>query len=202
MNIAIVGTGYVGLVTGTCFAEMGNDVICVDIDAQKVQQLRAGELPIYEPDLDVYFHRNLREGRLRFTTELAEAVAVSEFLFLALPTPPDEDGGADLSYVLGVAEQIAALLRQAPEPVYTILVNKSTVPVGTADKVRRILETEGLEAGRDFDVVSNPEFLREGAAVIDFMKPERVVIGASSERAAQRMRLLYEPFVRQGNPIY
>ena len=202
MNIAIVGTGYVGLVTGTCFAEMGNDVICVDIDQQKVQQLQAGKLPIYEPDLDVFFQRNLREDRLHFSTELAEAVAVSEILFLALPTPPDGDGRADLSYVLGVAEQIAALLRQAPEPVYTILVNKSTVPVGTADKVRRILETEGLEAGRDFDVVSNPEFLREGAAVIDFMKPERVVIGASSERAARRMRLLYEPFVRQGNPIY
>ncbi len=202
MNIAIVGTGYVGLVTGTCFAEMGNDVICVDIDAQKVQQLQAGDLPIYEPDLDVYFHRNLREDRLHFTTEVAEAVAASEILFLALPTPPDGDGGADLSYVLDVAGQIAALLRQAREPAYTIIVNKSTVPVGTADKVRGVLEAAGLEAGRDFDVVSNPEFLREGAAVADFMKTERVVIGASSERAAQRMRLLYEPFVRQGNPIY
>ena len=202
MNIAIIGTGYVGLVTGTCFAEMGNDVMGVDIDAKKVEQLRDGQLPIYEPDLDVFFHRNLREDRLHFTTDLAEAVAASEILFLALPTPPDGDGGADLSYVLGVAEQIADLLRQASPPSYTIIVNKSTVPVGTADKVRQILEAAGLEAGRHFDVVSNPEFLREGAAVDDFMKPERVVIGTSSERAARRMRLLYEPFVRQGNPIY
>lgn len=202
MNIAIVGTGYVGLVTGTCFAEMGNDVICVDIDVEKVQQLQVGRLPIYEPDLDVYLHRNLREGRLHFTTSLAEAVAASEIIFLALPTPPDGDGGADLSYVLGVAGEIGALLRPAPAPGYTILVNKSTVPVGTADKVRRLVEAAGLEAGRDFDVVSNPEFLREGAAVSDFMKPERVIVGASSERAARQMSLLYEPFVRQGNPIY
>ena len=202
MNIAIVGSGYVGLVTGTCFAEMGNDVIGVDIDEHKVELLRAGQLPIYEPDLDVFFHRNLRENRLHFTTDLAEAVAASEILFLALPTPPDGGGGADLSYVLGVTRQIAVLLRQAPEPSYTIVVTKSTVPVGTADTVRGLLEAAGLEAGRDFDVVSNPEFLREGAAVDDFMKPERVIIGTSSERAAERMRLLYEPFVRQGNPIY
>ena len=202
MNIAIIGTGYVGLVSGTCFAEMGNDVICVDIDVEKVQMLRAGTLPIYEPDLDVYLHRNLREKRLHFTTDLAEAVAASEIIFLALPTPPGEDGQADLSYVLNVAGEIGALLRGAPEPTYKILVNKSTVPVGTADKVRTLIEEQGLKAGRDFDVVSNPEFLREGAAVGDFMKPERIVIGTSSERASQQMRRLYEPFVRQGNPIY
>ena len=202
MNIAIVGTGYVGLVSGTCFAEMGNEVICVDIDAGKVQMLREGRLPIYEPDLDVYLHRNLREQRLRFTTELAEALAASEIVFLALPTPPGGDGSADLSYVLGVARDIGAWMQQTPEAGYKILVNKSTVPVGTADAVRGILEETGLHAGRDFDVVSNPEFLREGAAVGDFMKPERIVIGTRSEQAAERMRLLYEPFVRQGNPIY
>ncbi|MFQ5568331.1 MAG: UDP-glucose dehydrogenase family protein [Rhodothermales bacterium] len=201
MNLAIVGTGYVGLVSGTCFAEMGNEVICVDIDDQKVQRLSAGELTIYEPDLDVYFHRNLREERLHFTTDLAEAVAAAEIIFLALPTPPGENGSADLSYVLGVAQQIGDLLKASPRPSYKIIATKSTVPVGTADKVRRLLEAAGLEAGRDFDVVSNPEFLREGAAVNDFMKPERVIIGTSSERAAGRMQLLYEPFVRQGNPI-
>lgn len=201
MNIAIIGSGYVGLVTGTCFAEMGNDVICVDIDEKKVEQLRAGELPIYEPELDVYLHRNLREERLSFTTDLAEAVASSDIIFLALPTPPGEDGSADLSYVLGVAGQIADLLKEADERSYKILVNKSTVPVGTADKVRAIVEEAGLEAGVDFDVVSNPEFLREGVAVADFMKPDRVVIGTSSDKAAKLMRLLYEPFVRQGNPI-
>ncbi len=202
MNIAIIGTGYVGLVSGTCFSEMGNDVICVDIDVDKVQQLQRGELPIYEPDLDVYLHRNLREDRLHFTTDLTEAVTASDLIFLALPTPPGGDGQADLSYVLGAARDIGALLQQAPVPSYKILVTKSTVPVGTADKVRGILEEVGLKAGEDFDVVSNPEFLREGAAVGDFMKPERIVIGTSSQRAAQRMEVLYEPFVRQGNPIY
>ncbi|NBC17424.1 MAG: nucleotide sugar dehydrogenase [Bacteroidetes bacterium] len=202
MNLAIIGTGYVGLVTGTCFAEMGNDVICVDIDDHKVEQLRDGQLPIYEPDLDVYFHRNLREGRLHFTTELPEAVAASEVIFLALPTPPGEDGSADLSYVLGVAREIGALLSQEDDPAHRIIVNKSTVPVGTARRVRAILEEAGLEAEKDFDVVSNPEFLREGVAVRDFMKPERVVIGTSSEKAAETMQLLYEPFVRQGNPIF
>jgi len=202
MNLAIIGTGYVGLVTGTCFAEMGNDVFCVDIDAKKVERLKAGDLPIYEPDLDVYFHRNLREGRLQFTTALADAVAASDIIFLALPTPPDGDGAADLSYVLGVSEQIGTLLRRESPPRYRIIVNKSTVPVGTADKVSGILGEAGLRAGLDFDVVSNPEFLREGAAVDDFMKPERVVIGTASERAAKRMHELYEPFVRQGNPIH
>ena len=202
MNIAIIGTGYVGLVSGTCFSEMGNDVICVDIDVDKVRRLQSGDLPIYEPDLDVYLHRNLREERLHFTTDLAQALAAGEIIFLALPTPPGGDGQADLSYVLGAAREIGALLRQAPEPAYKILVTKSTVPVGTADKVRGILEEAGLKAGEDFDVVSNPEFLREGAAVGDFMKPERIVIGTSSQRAAQQMEVLYEPFVRQGNPIY
>ncbi len=201
MNLAIIGTGYVGLVSGTCFAEMGNDVVCVDIDAAKVEKLSAGRLTIYEPDLDVYLHRNLRERRLRFTTSLHEAVEASDLIFLALPTPPDEDGAADLSFVLGVARQLAALLAAAEERAYKIIVTKSTVPVGTADRVRRVLAAAGLQDGRDFDVVANPEFLREGVAVDDFMKPERVVVGTSSERAAGLMRLLYEPFVRQGNPI-
>lgn len=199
MKIAVVGTGYVGLVTGTCFAEMGNEVICVDIDERKVQKLRDGQLTIYEPGLEVFFNRSREEGRLTFTTDLSEAVAQSDVIFLALPTPPSEDGSADLSYVLGVAKQISGLLGGTSS--YKVVVNKSTVPVGTADKVRGVLEEAGLKAGRDFDVVSNPEFLREGVAVDDFMKPERVVIGTSSQRAADIMTQLYEPFVRQGNPI-
>lgn len=198
MKIAIVGTGYVGLVTGTCFAEMGNDVCCVDIDDHKVDRLRQGQLPIYEPGLEVFFERNLREGRLRFTTVLEEAVLPAEVVFLALPTPPRGDGSADLSAVLQVAAQIGSLLAAEPEPRYRVIVNKSTVPVGTAARVRRVLEEAGAVA---FDVVSNPEFLREGVAVDDFMKPERVVIGTSSEHAARLMTGLYEPFVRQGNPI-
>ncbi len=200
MKIGIIGTGYVGLVTGTCFAEMGNDVICVDIDEGKIERLRSGTLTIYEPGLEVYFERNLREARLRFTTSLEEAVRQAQVLFLALPTPPNEDGSADLSYVLGVAGRIAGLLAELPGS-YRIIVNKSTVPVGTADHVRTLMAEEGLRPGLDFDVVSNPEFLREGVAVEDFMKPERVVIGASSDRAARIMTQLYEPFVRQGNPI-
>ncbi|HET6566520.1 MAG TPA: UDP-glucose/GDP-mannose dehydrogenase family protein [Rhodothermales bacterium] len=201
MDISIIGTGYVGLVSGTCFAEMGNEVVCVDIDEHKVAKLRAGELTIYEPGLEVFFERGLRERRLHFTTDLAEAVEHAQVIFLALPTPPSEDGSADLSYVLGVARQIGFLLAENPKHSYKVVVNKSTVPVGTADKVRGVLEDAGLIAGRDFDVVSNPEFLREGVAVEDFMKPERVVIGTSSDRAAGIMRQLYEPFVRQGNPI-
>ena len=201
MNIAVVGTGYVGLVSGTCFAEMGNQVTCVDIDEQKVEKLRGGKVTIYEPGLEVLFERNLREGRLHFTTDLTEAVENGEIIFLALPTPPQEDGSADLSYVLGVGRQIAGLLKSGKYG-YRILVNKSTVPVGTADRVREVLEKEGLTAGEDFDVVSNPEFLREGVAVDDFLKPDRVVIGTRSEKAAQLMTQLYEPFVRQGNPIY
>ena len=200
MKLAIIGTGYVGLVSGTCFAEMGNEVICVDIDENKVEKLRGGELTIYEPGLEVFYKRNLKEDRLHFTTELEEAVAACEVIFLALPTPPGEDGSADLSYVLGVADEIGKLLAEN-DYGYKILVDKSTVPVGTADRVSSVLQGHGLEAGRHYDVVSNPEFLREGAAVDDFMKPERVVIGSSSPSAIEAMELLYEPFVRQGNPI-
>lgn len=194
MNIAVVGTGYVGLVTGTCFAEMGNQVICVDIDAEKVAKMRAGSIPIYEPHLDVLFERNIKQGRLTFTTNLEEAVLPSSIIFLALPTPPGEDGGADLSYVLKVATQLGPMLND-----YKIIVNKSTVPVGTAEKVR---EAVGAEAKVPFDVVSNPEFLREGFAVDDFLKPDRVVVGTQSERAKAVMNELYGPFLRQGNPLY
>lgn len=201
MNISIIGTGYVGLVSGTCFSEMGNDVICVDIDQDKVDKLSNGTITIFEPGLEVFFERNLREGRLHFTSDLLKAVEHAEVIFLALPTPPSEDGSADLSYIQGVAENIAKLLRADPALGYKVLVNKSTVPVGTADKVKAIMDQSGLKAEVHFDVVSNPEFLREGVAVDDFMKPERVVIGTSSKRASALMHSLYEPFVRQGNPI-
>ncbi|MEM7575690.1 MAG: UDP-glucose/GDP-mannose dehydrogenase family protein [Bacteroidota bacterium] len=194
MKIAVVGTGYVGLVTGTCFAETGNEVLCVDIDEQKVERMRKGEVPIYEPGLDVLFERNSRQGRLRFTTNLAEAVEHAEIIFLALPTPPGEDGSADLSYILKVAKDLSTLITS-----YTVIVDKSTVPVGTAEKVEAAL-LERLDADL-FDVVSNPEFLREGVAVDDFLKPDRVVVGTESERARETMRVLYEPFVRSGNPI-
>lgn len=194
MKIAVVGTGYVGLVTGTCFAETGNEVICVDIDARKVAMMRAGEVPIYEPDLDVLFERNQRQGRLSFTTDLKVAVDHAEIIFLALPTPPGEDGQADLKYILGVANDLSSLITK-----YTVVIDKSTVPVGTAEQVHAAL-AEKLDE-RLFDVVSNPEFLREGVAVDDFMKPDRVVIGTESERAAEMTRRLYEPFVRSGNPI-
>lgn len=195
MNIAVVGTGYVGLVTGTCFAETGNNVICVDINAQKVARLQKGEVPIFEPGLDILFERNTKEGRLRFTTNLKEAVEPSQIIFLALPTPPGEDGSADLSYIMGVARDLGDLITD-----YKVIVDKSTVPVGTAEKVAAILAQKLPK--KMFDVVSNPEFLREGVAVEDFMKPDRVVIGTSSEKARKVMRQLYEPFVRQGNPIY
>ncbi len=195
MNIAVIGTGYVGLVTGTCFAETGNRVVCVDIDEAKVQKLKAGEVPIFEPGLEVLFERNARQGRLLFTTSLAEGVKDAEIIFLALPTPPGEDGSADLSYVMGVARELSGLIAQ-----YTVVVDKSTVPVGTAEKVHAIL-AEKLDESL-FDVVSNPEFLREGVAVEDFMKPDRVVVGVRSQRARDLMHRLYEPFVRQGNPIY
>ena len=201
MDIAVVGTGYVGLVTGTCLAEMGNRVTCVDIDEEKVETLRSGEVPIYEPDLDRYFERNLNEGRLSFTTELAEGIEEAEIVFMALPTPPGDDGSADLSYVKQAASDVAEFMASENDDRYRIIVNKSTVPVGTADDVRETIADYGLTPGEDFDVVSNPEFLREGAAVDDFMKPDRVVIGSSSEKAAQKMKRLYEPFVRQGNPI-
>ncbi len=195
-KLAIIGTGYVGLVTGTCFAEMGHDVVCVDVDRLKVLKLTNGELTIFEPGLELLFERNTREGRLTFTTDLQEAVTASDIIFLALPTPPGKDGSADLSAVLQVAGQIGTMLNG-----YKIIVNKSTVPVGTADRVRTLVAGARAVPGEDFDVVSNPEFLREGVAVDDFMKPERVVIGSSSERAASIMRELYEPFVRNGNPI-
>ncbi|GAB2664080.1 UDP-glucose/GDP-mannose dehydrogenase family protein [Flavihumibacter cheonanensis] len=193
MKIAVVGTGYVGLVTGTCFAETGNEVICVDIDQSKVDRLSNGEITIYEPGLEKLFLRNLKEGRLSFTTSLADGIKDAVIIFLALPTPPGADGAADLRYVLGVAEDIGKLLTD-----YKILVDKSTVPVGTADKVR---EAVAKNYSGEFDVVSNPEFLREGVAVDDFMKPDRVVIGVSSERARKLMGDLYAPFVRSGNPV-
>ena len=193
MKIAVVGTGYVGLVTGTCFAETGNRVTCVDIDPNKINKLAAGEITIYEPGLEKIFLRNLREGRLQFTTELHEGIADAEIIFLALPTPPGEDGSADLRYVLGVAADLGKLLKD-----YKVIVDKSTVPVGTAEKVQAAISAH--YAG-EFDVVSNPEFLREGVAVDDFMKPDRVVIGTQSERARKVMNDLYAPFVRQGNPI-
>ena len=193
MKIAVVGTGYVGLVTGTCFAETGNTVICVDIDESKVKKLADGVITIYEPGLEKLFQRNLKEERLHFTTDLAKGMKEAAIIFLALPTPPGEDGSADLKYVLSVAENIGKLLTH-----YKIIINKSTVPVGTAEKVRNaVLKNYGGE----FDVVSNPEFLREGVAVEDFMKPDRVVIGTQSERAIKLMNELYAPFVRQGNPV-
>ena len=194
MKIAVVGTGYVGLVTGTCFAETGNDVICVDIDADKVARMRNGEVPIYEPDLDVLFERNQRQGRLQFTTDLQQAVDHAEVIFLALPTPPGEDGSADLRYILGVAADLSKMISH-----YTVVIDKSTVPVGTAERVHAAL-AEHLDEAL-FDVVSNPEFLREGVAVDDFLKPDRVVIGTDSPRAEETLRRLYEPFVRSGNPI-
>ena len=193
MKIAVVGTGYVGLVTGTCFAETGNSVTCVDIDEKKVEKLKNGEVPIYEPGLDALFDRNVKQGRLHFTTNLKEGIAGAKIIFLALPTPPGEDGSADLRYVLRVAEDLGPLLED-----YTVLVDKSTVPVGTAEKVR---EKVAIAAQVDFDVVSNPEFLREGVAVEDFMKPDRVVIGTRSKKAEELMEKLYAPLVRQGNPI-
>ncbi len=192
-KIAVVGTGYVGLVTGTCFAETGNNVVCIDIDEAKVARMRNGEIPIYEPHLDVLFERNIKANRLTFTTSLEEGIKDAEIIFLALPTPPGEDGSADLSYILGVADQLGKLLTD-----FKVIVDKSTVPVGTADKVYAAIKTH---AKVEFAVVSNPEFLREGFAVDDFMKPDRVVIGASDERARKIMETLYKPFVRQGNPI-
>lgn len=199
MKIAVVGTGYVGLVSGTCFAETGNHVTCVDIDKSKVERLSAGEITIYEPGLEKIFSRNLKEGRLQFTTSLKEGIEGAKIIFLALPTPPGEDGSADLKYILGVAKDLGKLLQPGD---YKVIVDKSTVPVGTADKVKEaILASGGNGIADAFDVVSNPEFLREGAAVEDFMKPDRVVIGTTSEKARKIMQQLYEPFVRQGNPI-
>ena len=194
MNIAIVGTGYVGLVSGTCFAETGNNVVCIDIDENKVLRMQNGEVPIYEPGLEVLFERNTNQGRLSFTTDLAEGIKNAEIIFLALPTPPGADGSADLKYVLKVAEHLSHIITD-----YKVIVDKSTVPVGTADKVYGRLAANLDESF--FDVVSNPEFLREGVAVDDFMRPERVVIGTSSSKAKKVMERLYNPFVRQGNPV-
>ncbi|PSQ73217.1 MAG: UDP-glucose 6-dehydrogenase [Bacteroidetes bacterium QH_1_64_81] len=184
MDIAVIGTGYVGLVSGTCFAEMGHEVTCVDVDEEKVAQLSSGEVPIYEPDLDRYFERARAEGRLHFTTDLAKGVADAKTVFFALPTPPGDDGSADLSYVLDAAGDVADLLVEETDSEYRIVVNKSTVPVGTGDRVESVFADRGLEIGTEVDVVSNPEFLREGAAVEDFLKPDRVVIGTESDRAA------------------
>ncbi len=192
-KIAVVGTGYVGLVTGTCFAETGNHVTCIDINQEKVDQLKKGVIPIYEPHLDVLFDRNIKANRLQFTTDLQEGIKDAEIVFLALPTPPGEDGSADLSYILGVAHQIGHLLTD-----FTVIVDKSTVPVGTAELVQQAI---AKNAEVDFAVVSNPEFLREGFAVDDFLKPDRVVIGTSHAKARKIMESLYKPFVRQGNPI-
>lgn len=193
MKVSVIGTGYVGLVTGTCLAETGNDVLCIDIDINKVNRMKLGEVPIYEPHLDVLFERNIEAKRLHFSTSLEEGLEHGDIIFLALPTPEDEDGSADLSYVLGCATDIGKLLKK-----YKVIVDKSTVPVGTAERVK---EAIAKQTNIEFDVVSNPEFLREGFAVDDFLKPERIVIGSSSEKATQLMEKLYRPFVRSGNPI-
>ncbi|GAB1446478.1 MAG: UDP-glucose/GDP-mannose dehydrogenase family protein [Cyclobacteriaceae bacterium] len=193
MKIAVVGTGYVGLVTGTCLAETGNTVTCIDIDEEKVKTLQGGKVTIYEPGLTLLFERNVKQNRLSFTSHLKEGIKDAKIIFLALPTPSGEDGSADLKYILKVANDLGPLL-----DAYTVIVDKSTVPVGTAEKVRGAI---AVNAKVEFDVVSNPEFLREGVAVDDFMKPERVVIGTSSDRAQKLMEELYAPFVRQGNPI-
>lgn len=193
MKIAVIGTGYVGLVTGTCLAETGNDVVCVDIDAEKVEKMRNGIVPIYEPHLDILFERNIKANRLQFTTSLDEGLEHGDIIFLALPTPEDENGSADLSYVLDVSQEIGKRIKE-----YKVIVDKSTVPVGTAEKVKAVI---AKYADCEFDVVSNPEFLREGFAVDDFLKPERIIVGSSSERATDLMRKLYGPFVRSGNPI-
>lgn len=194
MKIAVVGTGYVGLVSGTCFAESGNHVTCIDIDSAKVEKMKNGFVPIYEPGLETLFERNTKHGRLHFTTDLAAGIQDARIIFLALPTPPGADGSADLSFVLKVADDLSRIITD-----YKVIVDKSTVPVGTAEKVEAVL---AQHLSKDlFDVVSNPEFLREGVAVEDFMKPDRVVVGTSSERAKSIMQQLYEPFVRQGNPI-
>lgn len=193
MNIAVVGTGYVGLVTGTCLAETGNHVVCVDINESKVKKMQEGVVPIYEPHLDAIFHRNIKAGRLSFTTNLKDAVDQAKIIFLALPTPPGEDGSADLSYILGVANDLGKLITD-----YKVIVDKSTVPVGTAEKVHEAVQKN---AKCEFSVVSNPEFLREGFAVDDFLKPDRVVVGTSSDKAKKIMEELYRPYVRSGNPI-
>ena len=198
MDLAVIGTGYVGLVSGTCFAEMGNNVTCVDNNPDKLTKLRNAEMPIYEPGLDLLFYRNIAKKRLTFTDNLKEAVLTSDIIMLCLPTPQGEDGSADLKYVFGIADEVGKILNEAGDKDYKIIVNKSTVPVGTSQSVRDILNKHNIQ---NFDVVSNPEFLREGFAVEDFMKPDRIVVGAKTQKALDKMRQLYEPFVRQGNPI-
>ena len=193
MKLTVIGTGYVGLVAGVCFAEVGNDVTCVDLDQNKINTLKQGDIPIYEPGLREILERVVRMGRLHFTTSTAEAIPGSDVAFIAVGTPPDEDGSADLQHVLAAARDIARA-----QDGYLVVVDKSTVPVGTADRVREVMTKEGKH---EFDVVSNPEFLKEGAAVNDFLKPDRVVIGADSERARETMLQLYNPFVRTGHPI-
>lgn len=198
MNLAVIGTGYVGLVSGTCFAEMGNQVICVDNNPEKLKKLQGAEMTIYEPGLDIIFYRNIAKKRLSFTDDLKIAVLNSEIIFLCLPTPQGEDGSADLKYVFGISEEIGKILKDSGDKDLKIIVDKSTVPVGTARQVREIISKYKV---KNFEIVSNPEFLREGFAVEDFMKPDRIVIGADSAQAMEKMRVLYEPFVRQGNPI-
>lgn len=198
MKIAVIGTGYVGLVTGTCFAETGNYVTCVDVDKEKLKKLHNKEITIYEPGLEILFQRNIAQKRISFTNDLAAAALSCEIVFLCLPTPQGEDGSADLKYIMGVSEQLAHIFKDAGNKDYKIVVNKSTVPVGTAEKVAAIYASVGAT---NVDVVSNPEFLREGYAVEDFMKPDRIVLGASNPAAMEKMKMLYEPFVRQGNPI-
>ncbi|MEI7811728.1 MAG: UDP-glucose/GDP-mannose dehydrogenase family protein [Ignavibacteria bacterium] len=198
MNLAIIGTGYVGLVSGTCFAEMGNQVICVDNNPDKLSRLQNADITIYEPGLDIIFYRNIAKQRLSFTNDIKTAVLNSQVIFLCLPTPQDEDGSADLKYVFGIADDIGKILKEAGDKDYKIIVNKSTVPVGTGSMVSDIISKYSV---KNFEIVSNPEFLREGFAVDDFMKPDRIVIGAGSQKALDVMSALYEPFVRQGNPI-
>ncbi|MDZ7764957.1 MAG: UDP-glucose/GDP-mannose dehydrogenase family protein [Melioribacteraceae bacterium] len=198
MKLSVIGTGYVGLVSGTCFAEMGNNVICVDNNQEKLEKMRNTVVPIYEPGLEILFKRNIEKKRLEFTDDLKHAVLNTDVVFLCLPTPQDEDGSADLKYVYGVAKDIANILKESGDKDFKIIVNKSTVPVGTSTQVTNIISSEGV---KNFEVISNPEFLREGFAVDDFMKPDRIVIGAQTKEVFDKMRTLYEPFVRQGNPI-
>ncbi|NJD21803.1 MAG: UDP-glucose/GDP-mannose dehydrogenase family protein [Melioribacter sp.] len=199
MNLSVIGTGYVGLVSGTCFAEMGNNVICVDNNKDKLEKLKKGIVPIYEPGLEILFHRNIEKKRLTFTDDLKKAVLESDIIILCLPTPQGEDGSADLKHVFEVADKIGKILEESHSKNFKIIVNKSTVTVGTSKAVTKIIEKHGVGS---FEVVSNPEFLREGFAVDDFMKPDRIIVGANSQKVFDRMRTLYEPFVRQGNPIF
>ena len=199
MNLSVIGTGYVGLVSGTCFAEMGNNVICVDNNQDKLTKLKKGIVPIYEPGLEILFHRNIEKKRLTFTDDLKKAVLESEIIMLCLPTPQGEDGSADLKYVFEAADEIGKILKSAAVSDFKIIVNKSTVTVGTSKAVTKIINKHGVN---NFEVVSNPEFLREGFAVDDFMRPDRIIVGAKSQKVFDRIRALYEPFVRQGNPIF